>query len=133
MKECALFTSTMQYKTQKYIVYGTTVLSAFMRAKKLAAKFCGHCDLSAVDDANHLVMQCPSFHEMRKRMFDEIRETPDGPGTLMLDHCDDVYSIHIGRQKEDFTIEQMEKIWMISGKYINIMYGLSLKCRKGVV
>ena len=40
----------------------------------------------------------------------------------MLDHCDDVFSILIGRQKEEFTIEQMENIWMISGKYINVMY-----------
>ena len=105
-----------------------------MRLKKhtLAAKFCEHCDLSAVDDANHLVMQCPSLQGMREQMFDEIRELPDGTGALMLDHCDDVFSILIGRQKEDFTIEQMEKIWMISGKYINDMYRLSLRRRKGV-
>ena len=65
-------------------------------------------------------------------MFDEIRGIPDGTGALMLDNCDDVLSYLIGGQMEDFSIEQMVNIWKISGKYINVMYGMNLRRRKGV-
>ena len=65
-------------------------------------------------------------------MFDEICGIPDGTGALMLDHCDDVLSYLIGGQREDFSIEQMVNIWKISGKYINVMYGMNLRRRKGV-
>ena len=73
-----------------------------------AAKFCELCDLSATDDANHLVIQCPALQVVRNQMFDEIRGIPDGTGALMLDHCDDVLSYFKGRQKEDG--EYMENI-----------------------
>ena len=36
------------------------------------------------------------------------------------------------RQREDFSIEQMVNIGKISGKYINVMYGMNLRRRKGV-
>ena len=81
-----------------------------LKRQTLAAKFCELCDLSASDDANHLVMQCPALQVVRNQMFDEIRGIPDGTG----------------------AIEQMVNIWKILGKYINVMYGMNLRRRKGV-
>ena len=117
------------------IVCHASLLKTYdVRLKRLtlAAKFCKLCNLSAIDDANHLVMQCPALQVVKNQMFDEIRGIPDGTCALMLDHCDDVLSYLIGRQKVDFSIEQMVNIWKISGKYINVMYGMNLRSRKGI-
>ena len=59
----------------KIVCHASLLKSDDIRLKRqTAAKFCELCDLSVIDDANHLVMQCPSLPEMRKLMFDVIRE-----------------------------------------------------------
>ena len=69
---------------------------------------------------------------IRNSMFREIREIIDGTGALLLDRLNDVLSILIGGYAENYTIEQMENIWVISGKHINLMYGQNLRLRKGI-
>ena len=97
----------------------------------IASKLCVFCDLSEKDNAKHLILQCPAFQEESTRMFNEIREIPDGTGALLLDNCTDMFSVVMGRHKENYMIEQTEKIWLITGKYVNLMYGLIIKRRKG--
>ena len=82
-----------------------------MRVKRpmIASKFCVFCDLSEKDNANHLIPQCSAFQE-RTRMFNKIRKIPDGTGALLLNNCTDMFSVVIGRHKENYMIEQTENL-----------------------
>ena len=40
----------------------------------MASKFCPLCDLGAMDDPFHMVMQCPALQANRNVMFREIEQ-----------------------------------------------------------
>ena len=38
-------------------------------------RVCSHCDLAALEDARHLVLQCAMLQQERATMFTEIEQT----------------------------------------------------------
>ena len=38
-------------------------------------RVCSHCDLAALEDARHLVLQCPILQQKRATMFPGIEQT----------------------------------------------------------
>ena len=78
-------------------------------------------------------MQCPSFHQTRIYLLDDIRMIDNGCGKLFLDTYQDITPILMGASIPGFTFEDMTAIWTISGTYISTMYENRLKSRKGIV
>ena len=72
------------------------------------------------------------FHQEITNLFEELREIPGNIGTLMLERENDISSILLGRCGEDFSIEQMEMVWLIAGRHIDIMYRRNLKLKEGI-
>ena len=49
----------------------------------LGARLCDKCDLAALDDARHLVMQCPDLQRQRGDMMEEIAGLEGGGGGVL--------------------------------------------------
>ena len=41
-------------------------------------RWCEFCDLSEVEDARHLILNCPGTRDMRDHMFETMEEIVDG-------------------------------------------------------
>ena len=76
---------------------------------------CDQCDLADIDDARHLIMQCPELQHQRTVMMDEIAGIEGGFGQLMAKHV------------EGFSWDQMVTVWIIAAKHIASMYKVKVK------
>ena len=56
-----------------------------LKGSSIAARFCNMCDHAAMDDARHLILQCPDWQEERAEMMREISIIPDGSGQALLE------------------------------------------------
>ena len=95
------------------------------------ARACPLCDLSAPDDARHLILQCTSSEDSRNLMFAEITARMEA-GNPHFSLTGDILSILLGKQCEGYSFEQMECLWVISGKYIHEMYRENLRQKEGI-
>ena len=107
-----------------------TNINACMHA--IANRFCPFCDLAQEDNVKHLVLQCPRFHQERADLFEALRAIPGDIGRTVLNIEDDILSILLGRHANNFTIEQMGSIWLVSCKHIVQMYRKNLKLKAGI-
>ena len=100
-----------------------------VRLKRLPAnaKFCSLCDLGAYDDANHMIMQCPSTKIARNNMFDELQNVHDGTGHDMLNAGNDIFLTLMGRQPPGFSTAVLVDFWLIAAKHIAAMYRRRMK------
>ena len=105
-----------------------------LRLKKLTmyAKCCPLCELSAPDDVRHLVLQCPSTEFKRRDMFSDIDHCSLSLRARFFDNAEDILPVLLGKCLKDFSFEQMEELWIISGKYINRMYRENLLLKRGI-
>ena len=78
-----------------------------------------------------MVLQCPVFEDERAAMFSEIRRLPNNLGANALDNDADILGTLLGRSIDGYTIEQMEMVWSVSGRYIDTMYRRNLRVKKG--
>ena len=103
-----------------------------VRLKRLpiAAKFCTLCDLGSLDDAKHMVLQCPMLQLKRTEMFIEIE------ALLMrydydVNHLDENIFLNLmGKPAADIPQDVMYDVWLISVRYIASMY--RMKLRQGI-
>ena len=101
-----------------------------LKSAPIFARFCEDCDLAAIDDVNHLVLQCPRWQNERTEMLNEIDNIPDGSGHALLNsQCDLVIAL-LGKADPDLSYEQKVTILTISSKYISKMY--FRKTREGI-
>ena len=101
-----------------------------LKSLPLSARFCAQCDHSALDDAKHLILQCPSLQEMRREMFDELNDIGDGSGRRMLEMPGDTLYLLLGRLVKGFTREQLVHFWSVTAKHVTRMY--NSKVREGI-
>ena len=93
-----------------------------LKGSPIAARCCSSCDLSAMDDARHLILQCPKWQAERTDLMSEILRIPDGTGQVLLEsQCDIVYVL-MGKPFRGFSSEQMVIVWTISARHIAKMY-----------
>ena len=118
----------------KIVCHATLLKADDVRLKRssIAARFCPFCDMAQEDNITHLVMQCPRFQQERTSLFEEIRALPDGIGIYILDMERDIMSTLLGRHATNCVIEQMEEIWLISSRFIAMMYKKNLKLKAGI-
>ena len=51
-----------------------------LKGATMYARSCEDCDLGAIDDVRHLVLQCPRWQPERTDLLNEIANIPDGSG-----------------------------------------------------
>ena len=98
-----------------------------LKGSSIAARFCNSCDLAAMDDVRHLILQCPAWQEERSDMMREISLIPDGSGQVILGSQVDLLYVLMGSGCNACTFEQMVIVWSISARYITKMYNRRIK------
>ena len=78
-----------------------------LKGLPLGARMCDRCGLAAVDDARHLIMQCPEVQQQRGVMMDEIAGLEGCYGHAILNSGADLLFVLMGQHVEGFTWEQM--------------------------
>ena len=91
------------------------------------AKFCTLCAHGSVDDAVHMVIQCPRLQPQRSAMFNEINEILVNNGLNQNDLDENVFLNLMGRPGVNIPAEIMEDIWICSARHIACMYRWKLK------
>ena len=60
-----------------------------LKRSPIAMRFCDQCDLASIDDARHMIMECPRWQEDRGLMMGEIANIEDGSCQMVLNaQCD---------------------------------------------
>ena len=93
-----------------------------LKGRPFAASFCTFCDLAAIENARHFVMECPKWQQLRTELFREITDIEDGSGQAILDAQCDTLLVLLGKPVVGFSIEQMCRVWYISMVHISNMY-----------
>ena len=101
-----------------------------LKGSTVAARFCTSCDLSAMEDARHLIMQCPKWQSERTELMAEILNISDGTGQALLESQCDLLYVLMGKHARGFTYEQMVGVWTMSAWHIARMY--NRKVRQGI-
>ena len=86
-----------------------------------SARWCDLCDLAEEENIFNCIMQCPSFHQTRIYVLEDIRMIDNGCDKLFLDTHQDITPILMGASIPSFTFKDMAAIWTISGTYIRAM------------
>ena len=85
--------------------------SVRLKGSSMFARSCEDCDVAAIDDVRHLVLQCPRWQTERTDMLNEIANIPDGSGQVLFNsQCDLVIAL-LGKVDPGFTYEQ-KVAWM---------------------
>ena len=107
------------------IVCDTSLLKSTayrLKRKTYGFRMCNRCDLGILEDARHIIMQCPYFTEERTDMFNEIEHVSNTWADKISNQGYDILHVLLGKQPLDTTFEEMIHVWLISGKYINDIY-----------
>ena len=95
-------------------------------------KMCDLCDRYEVEDARHLILHCPFFHNMRTSMSEKIDEV-EVDANFVLNECNvDMLYILLGRTVVGLNDTQMEKIWLIALEFVYSIYREIVKRRRGI-
>ena len=90
-----------------------TVDDTRLKNLPIFAKVCTLCDHGSLDDAVHMVTQCPALQPRRTVMFDEITEILEGDGRYQIPDVEDIFLIIMGRPAAGTPKEVMVKIWSV--------------------
>ena len=98
------------------------------RLRKLpsGSRMCTMCELCSIEDANHMIMQCPRHETHRVNMHNEINRHYN------LDCGKCTFGIILGGYLEGKDYDNMITLWNISSHHIYLMYKDVLSNRIGV-
>ena len=120
----------------RLVCHASLLLTDDVRFQKPSkfSKCCPLCDLSAPDDAKHLILQCPSSEQKRREMFIDIEKVADSLGCYRLigDNID-IPPVLLRKCSHGMSFELMESIWILAGNYIHDIYNKeNLKFKRGI-
>ena len=93
---------------------------------------CDLCDRYEIEDARHLILHCPFFHNSRTTMVEKINEVEDN-ADFDLNECNvDMLYILLGRTVDGLNETQMEDIWLFALEFVYSMYREIVKHRRGI-
>ena len=101
-----------------------------LKGLPLAAKYCSSCDHVATDDAEHMIMQCPSLQLVRTKMFAEINQIQDYPGNVLFEPGENTFLILMDKPCLNLNAATMKIIWKIVARHISNMN--RWKLRQGI-
>ena len=87
-----------------------------LKGTSIWTRMCSLCDLGCIEDAQHIVMQCPFQTRLRTDMFHEIVAVYPEIGQMYT------YAMLIGKPIDGIHVNQMYIIWTISCTFISKMY-----------
>ena len=67
------------------------------------AKICPLCDLAALEDLRHLILQCPSSEQKRREMFSNLERSAGSLGVRLLQNADDMLPILLGKYNRNMS------------------------------
>ena len=116
----------------KVVTHSSLLRNDDVRLKSMPVytRFCENCDLAAVDDVKHLILQCPKWQSMRSEILEEIANIPDGSGKILINTLCDLVIALLGKIECDFSYDQKVKILSIAARFITKMY--NAKVREGI-
>ena len=103
-----------------------------LKSQHRTARLCSHCDLSAIENARHIIMQCPNLQEEQAILFSEINQVAVDANCLIFNVADDILPTLLGRAIFDLPTDLMVQVWKIAGRNIHKMYKLVIKCNEGI-
>ena len=86
------------------------------------AKVCQRCDLGIKEDANHAIMQCPFYEDMRSDMYNEIENLQCVEINDALSNNNDRLALILGKHPKEVSLENMFKLCCITGKHVTRIY-----------
>ena len=107
------------------IICDTSLLKANdyrLKGKTYGAKICTRCDMSILESAHHLIMQCHFYENERIAMYHEINLIEGDWMEDIMANSQEIMYILLGKHPEGRSFSQMAQIWTISGKHISAMY-----------
>ena len=117
----------------KMICHASLLKCDDVRLKRLSPgnRVCSLCELYAIEDTYHVMMQCPYTQLLRTRMFAELESDPSVRTTLRQ-NADETMIVCLGKRPQNTSDDVMEKLWCISGKHMSGIYEYVLQQRRGV-
>ena len=86
-----------------------------LRRKPFGARMCIECVLASLEDARHMVMECPAQAAYRTQLYNRMQhEHPDYSERIS-------FSVLMGEALPDVPVHEMLEIWMLASKYIASM------------
>ena len=103
------------------------------RSKKEAPsnRRCSECDLYRLEDARHMVLECPALHDIRNEMFHNSNEVENRYGWSILNR-EDILLYLLGKQCPDVSLEMNLEFNISCAMFINRMYRAVLSRRTGI-
>ena len=86
------------------------------------AKTCTKCELSMIESAYHIMMQCPFYEEHRKEMYQEIKDLECDEIDEALSNMTEVFPILLGKHPDNISIENMFRLCFVTGRHIVRIY-----------
>ena len=103
-----------------------------LKSQSMAAKMCSMCDLAAVENVSHLVMQCPKLEKERANMFREIERVVDNFNNVVASNDELIINVLLGKAPKSIPSDKMVLIWRIAGLNIHNMYKLVIQRNEGI-
>ena len=97
-----------------------------LRGSSFATRMCSLCDLGALEDAVHLIMQCPAQADIRELLYEQINDLQPP-----IEHQEYFY-VMMGKYIQEWEFLDMLPIWMASCHHIGRMYYRALSRRAGI-
>ena len=71
----------------------------------MISKRCELCESFELEDAKHLILNCPYVNDIRQNMFMEINYARNGIGEQFIQNSDNLYGTSLGRVNPMFSEE----------------------------
>ena len=94
-------------------------------------RVCSLCDMYVLENAYHIIMQCPGTQILRNFMIEELESYQD-IRDVFNSSPDSVMLICLGKCPNGFLDHTMTKLWCISGRHIDGIYRYVINQRMGV-
>ena len=93
---------------------------------------CERCDHYALENIQHITMQCPAYSKEREEMFGRINNECPNVSTLMEENPPMNFAWMMGRDMEGISDEEQDLKLTICGTAISEMYRKCISSRVGV-
>ena len=93
-----------------------------IKNKPFGFKMCHRCELGILENARHLILQCPFYEIERADMFNEIESVNNTWRDKISNQGYDILHVLLGMQPENTTFDEMLQIWLTAGGHISKMY-----------
>ena len=86
------------------------------------SKVCYKCSHASIESAFHIIMQCSHYEDVRYAMYQELQQLNCNEINDALSDAQNVFTLLLGRQPSQMSLENMFRLCFISGKYITKIY-----------